>query len=154
MSSAHTTEFTLCFLGHPVDASPVAMSNAQASYLDLPANPRPRLGLYQSQWRGQCGKGASTPKHDSDESFGDKSSGGNEWCRAHWLKRQRTLKGDVTFSLSICQGQALLIIHFWFSQKNLIKGDFHPRFLEEVQVSERAWKQVKVTQVVNTCVWT
>ena len=37
---------------------------------------------------------------------------------------------------------------------NLIKGAFRPRFLEEVQVSERAWKQIKVTQVVNTCVWT
>lgn len=43
---------------------------------------------------------------------------------------------------------------FLVLKTNLTKGVFHPQFLEEVQVSERAWKQVKVTRVVNTCVWT
>lgn len=70
------------------NASPVATSNAQASWLDLPPNPRLRLGFYQSQWRGQCGKEGSTSKHDSDESFGGKLSGGNEWWQTLWLERQ------------------------------------------------------------------
>lgn len=44
------------------------------------------------------------------------------------LVRTKKAKERHHFSLSICQGQTLLIIHFWFFRQTCIKTIFNPKF--------------------------